>query len=88
MTFKTSILFIVIGYSFTSCSKISDKLLIAERIMETKPDSALLILESMHPDEYRSEPDRTLYGSLLAKAYDINDKLLSNDNYLKYFSSH
>jgi len=69
-----------------------DELKTAERLMETEPDSALHILQRMSPDNYKSAPDRALYGLLLIRALDKNMLPLQPDSLLdfstKYYLTH
>ncbi|MDE6417379.1 MAG: hypothetical protein K2K68_10200 [Duncaniella sp.] len=54
---------------FGSCSRhdYDDRLLRAESIIFDSPDSSLLILESISPDELNRESDRALYALLLTE---------------------
>lgn len=67
--------------AFLSCSRHEcRRLLDAERLMESHPDSALSILESISSSSLKSEQDQALYGLLLTQALDKNHRSLSNDS--------
>ena len=66
------------------CSFSPNEIKLAERIMETSPDSALHILKRVQPDKYLSNSDRALYGLLLFQALDKNSKPLQPDSVINY----
>jgi tetratricopeptide (TPR) repeat protein len=84
------LLFIFIG--FVGCSILPDELKRAESLIETAPDSALIILKHLSPDKYKSDADRALYGLLMIKALDKKMLPLKPvsllDNSLAYYQSH
>jgi len=63
---------ILLLLSLVGCSRTSDELLRAERLMESAPDTSLQILQQISPDNYISNSDRALYGLLLFQALDKN----------------
>jgi tetratricopeptide (TPR) repeat protein len=75
----------------TSCSLVPNELKLAEQLLETKPDSALHILQKLPPNHYSSESSRALYGLLLFQALDKNRLPLKPDSLInfsiKYYSS-
>lgn len=67
--------------AFLSCSHHEgQRLLDAEQLMESHPDSALSILESISFSSLKSEQDQALYGLLLTQALDKNHLSLTNDS--------
>ncbi len=66
------------------CSVVPNKLKTAEEIMEVHPDSALHILQQIHPDKILNESNRALYGLLLYQALDKNDKKLQSDSLIDF----
>jgi tetratricopeptide (TPR) repeat protein len=64
---------------------------IAERIMETHPDSALNILQHLKQNNYNTSPNRALYGLLLFHALERCDKQMQPDSLIdfsiKYYKS-
>lgn len=86
-----SLLYVSIGYIVLSailfsCSSPSAKnplLLRADSLMETKPDSALTILESISSPEKLSGADRAFYALLFTQAKHKNAIPLENDSLIK-----
>lgn len=64
----------------------------AEKIMEDKPDSALLLLEKMQPIDNVSDRERAIYFLLLTQAQDKNYITHTTDSLIQiaanYFESH
>lgn len=56
------------------CSIEPNELKTVERIMDAHPDSALKVLQHLKPENYRSDPDRALYGLLMFQALEKNNK--------------
>ena len=66
------------------CTQIPSELKLAQEMLETKPDSALHILQKMTPNDYKSESSRALYGLLLFQALDRNNQTLQPDSVLDF----
>ena len=84
MNYKYPIVILLLYLLLAGCSRTSNDLKIAERMMETNPDSALLILKRMKPDQYKTEPNRALYGLLLFQGLEIKDKPFPPDSIVDY----
>lgn len=77
---------ILMSVSISSCSSPSVKnplLLCADSLMETHPDSALSILESITYPQKMPRADRALYALLLTQAKHKNYIALENDSLIK-----
>lgn len=77
---------IFMSVSLSSCSSPSVKnqlLLCADSLMETYPDSALSILESITYPQKMPRADRALYALLLTQARHKNDIALEDDSLIK-----
>lgn len=61
------------AFGLTGCSDTPNELKTVEQIIENHPDSALHILQKLHPEKYSTYANRALYGLLLFKALDKND---------------
>ncbi len=79
-----SILFIILVFCVFSCSLVPNELKIAEELIETRPDSALSILQDLSPEKYASDENRALYEMLLVSALDKNMLPLQPDSLLDY----
>jgi len=66
------------------CSFQPSEMKIAEQVMETAPDSALHLLQSMHIDHSMSSADRALYGLLYFQALDKNRLPLTPDSLINF----
>lgn len=55
----------------------------ADSLMNTRPDSALHLLESLSVEELRDEADRAFYALLLTQARDKNEILQTDDSLIK-----
>jgi tetratricopeptide (TPR) repeat protein len=66
------------------CSFQPSEMKIAEQVMETAPDSALHLLQSMHIDHSMSSADRALYGLLYFQALDNNKLPLKPDSLINF----
>ena len=75
---------LIICLSFASCSFTPNELKIAEQVMEAHPDSALHILQKLHPEKYSSNANKALYGILLFKALDKNYMSLQPDSLIDF----
>lgn len=85
-----SFLFIGIGsvllsvFMFSCSSSVKNPLLLcADTLMETRPDSALIVLESISSPEKLSRADRAFYALLLTQAKHKNYITLDNDSLIK-----
>jgi tetratricopeptide (TPR) repeat protein len=70
--------------SMSACSLVPDELKTAEQLIETSPDSALHILQSLSPKKYKSPSNRALYGLLMIRTLDKNLLPLKPDSLLDY----
>ena len=68
----------------TGCSLTNNDLKIAERLLETAPDSALIKLQRIQPITSLSDADRALYGILLFQALDKNNQTLQPDSTINF----
>lgn len=71
---------------FSSCSLYDSKNILdyVDSISETKPDSALILLESIEAPESLSEKDYARYGLLLVKAHKLNKISIAADEFITY----
>lgn len=69
---------------FTGCSFTTNDLKIAEQLLETAPDSALMMLQRIQPTTSLREADRALYGILLFQALDKNNQTLQPDSTINF----
>lgn len=69
---------------FTGCSFTTNDLKIAEQLLETAPDSALMMLQRIQPITSFSDSDRALYGILLFQALDKNNQTLQPDSTINF----
>ncbi len=67
-----------------SCSLMPNEMKTAQKIMDSNPDSALHILQHMHPNLSLPDADRALYGILLFQALDKNEKPLQPDSAINF----
>jgi len=84
MNFRLLIFFSCLCYFFSCCSVIPNELKTAEQLVDSRPDSALKILQLIHPQNIKSESSRALYGLLLFQALDNNSKPLKPDSLLNF----
>ena len=91
MHFKISILFFIFICFSSGCTRVPDQLKIAERMMDTNPDSVLIILNHLKKPDYQTSPDRALIGLLLFNALERSDKKIQPvsviDYSIEYFKS-
>ena len=73
-----------------SCSRYSPKDILDEvgMIVEIKPDSALILLESIEFPESLSQEDYARYGLLLIKAHKLNKISITDDAFITYIISY
>lgn len=70
---------------FCGCRHSIDPVLAkADSQMEEHPDSALMILEKIDPQELTRDEDKALYGLLYTQAHDKNHQVLENDSVIGY----
>lgn len=74
------------SWIFFSCSPYNteDILNRVEAIVETRPDSALLLLESIESPEALSEENYAHYGLLLVKTHKLNKISITDDSFITY----
>ncbi|ADQ80043.1 hypothetical protein Palpr_1904 [Paludibacter propionicigenes WB4] len=85
MKHKINLLLPFICFFLISCSSTpSPELKIAERLIESNPDSALKILQNIEPQSIKSDYNRALYGLLKIEAIDNNHILLTPDSALDF----
>lgn len=78
-----SVLLSVFMFSCSSSSVKNPLLLCADTLMETRPDSALTILESISSPQKLSSADRAFYALLLTQARHKNYITLDDDSLIK-----
>ena len=88
-----NILLIAFLSAFTvACTVVPEEMNIADRLMETLPDSSLHILQHLSPRYLTSESNRAFYGLLLVRALDKNRLPLKPDTLLdfsvRYYTMH
>ena len=85
MRFKINLLLPLLCLCFfIGCSFTPSELKIAEQIIDSKPDSALRILQNIKSENITSSPNRALYGLLMFQALDNCDKPLRPDSILNF----
>lgn len=78
-------LFPFICLSLLGCSLLPSEIKIAEKMMESAPDSALNILRQVHTDDHlMPDADKALYGLLLFQALDKNKLTLKPDSAINF----
>ncbi len=84
-------IFSFICICFVGCSLLPNELKVAEEMMETSPDSALMVLKMLSPIQLINPADKALYALLLSQAYDKTDSLLTSDSLIsiatKYYDA-
>ena len=84
MSLKICIFLPLFCLIFIGCSFTPNELKVAERIMESNPDSALHILQHINPQKYKSDSHKALYGLLLFQALENNEMTLQPDSLLNF----
>jgi tetratricopeptide (TPR) repeat protein len=84
MHLKLSITIALICSLLVGCSLMPNELKLAERVIETSPDSALHILQRMKSERLMSDGDRALYGLLLFQALDKKNLPLKPDSLIDF----
>jgi len=77
-------IFLFLGIILLGCSAQPQELKTAESLIETAPDSALHILQSMSSYKYTWGANRALYGLLMIQALDRKHLPLKPDDLLEY----
>ena len=84
-------IFSFICICFVGCSLLPNELKVAEEIMETSPDSALMVLKMLSPIQLINPADKALYALLLSQAYDKTDSVVTSDSLIsiatKYYDA-
>jgi hypothetical protein len=84
MRYKLHLFFIIFCYILASCSFSPNELKLAEKIMDTSPDSALHLLQKMRSVQTMSDANRAMYGLLYFRALDKSSKPLQPDSLLQF----
>ena len=85
---KPYIICFLLSVYLVSCSLMPNEMRTAQRIMDSNPDSALHILQRMHPNRSFLDADRALYGILLFQALDKSNKTLQPDSAINFSVSY
>ena len=73
---------------FSACSHLPNELKTAEKLLEDKPDSALLILKQISPEKYSSAEAKALYNLLYIRVLDKKHLPLKPDSLLDFSISY
>jgi len=84
MNYKINLFLPFICILLFSCSITPSELKVAEQLIESKPDSALKILQRIKPQNIKSDYNRALYGLLKIEALDNNYIPLTPDSALDF----
>jgi len=84
MQFKYRIFIPYIFLFLVGCSLLPNKMKTAEQLMETSPDSALLLLRQIKPNQTLSSADQASYGLLLFEALDKKYLPLKPDSAINF----
>jgi len=88
MNYKHLFLYFLICYWLVGCTSVPTEMVVAERIVETHPDSALNILQKLKPEKYQSNSNRALFGLLLFHALEKTDKKMQPDSVINFSISY
>ena len=88
MSTRFNYFFLLICLLLAACSFVPDELKIADQLIESKPDSALKILQNIKSQNLNSDSNRALYGLLMFHALDNNSKPLQPDSLLDFSTSY
>ncbi|MDD3321191.1 MAG: tetratricopeptide repeat protein [Paludibacter sp.] len=77
-------LHILLIFLFAGCKNIPSNLSVAEELLKTKPDSALKLLQNIHPESLKNESNKALYGLLLYKAFEKNNEIINSDSLINF----
>ncbi len=72
----------------SACNQTPKELKQAEQLMETRPDSALSVLQKINPINLKSPSHRSLYGLLYFEALDKENKPLEPDSLIDFSINH
>ncbi len=84
MKFNPRIFIPFIGLCFVGCSHIPSELKTAEKLMDTSPDSSLILLKQVQPNKLLTNSDQALYGLLLFQALDKTKQALEPDSVINF----
>ena len=84
MQLKLPFICVLLSVLMIGCSLMPNEMKTAQKIMDSNPDSALHILQRMHPNQSFLDADRALYGILLFQALDKSNKLLQPDSAINF----
>ena len=85
---KLSVICFLLSVLLIGCSLMPNEMKTAQKIMDSNPDSALHILQRMHPNQSFLNADRALYGILLFQALDKSNKTLQPDSAINFSVSY
>jgi len=74
----------LICLSLASCSFVPNEMKTAEQLLESRPDSALSILQNIKQQNIKFDSNRALYGLLMFQALDKNNKTLTPDSLINF----
>ncbi|MEI6596302.1 MAG: tetratricopeptide repeat protein [Bacteroidota bacterium] len=84
MKLKVCFLNFLLSFMLIGCSLMPNEMKTAQKILDSNPDSALHILQQMHPNQSFLNADRALYGILLFQALDKSGKTLQPDSVINF----
>ena len=84
MQFRVFFLNLILSFVLVGCSLMPNEMKTAQKVMDSNPDSALHILQRMHPNQSFLDADRALYGILLFQALDKSNKPLQPDSAINF----
>ncbi len=84
MHLKLLVICFLLSVFLIGCSLMPNEMKTAQKIMDSNPDSALHILQRMHPNQSFLDADRALYGILLFQALDKSNKPLQPDSAINF----
>ena len=84
MHLKLPVICFLLSVFLIGCSLMPNEMKTAQKIMDSNPDSALHILQRMHPNQSFLDADRALYGILLFQALDKSNKPLQPDSAINF----
>ena len=84
MRYYFRIFILLFCWWMVGCSLLPNEMKIAERVLETNPDSALYILQHLHPNQNMTDADQALYGLLLFQALDKNKLTLKPVSFIDF----
>jgi tetratricopeptide (TPR) repeat protein len=84
MRLKLHFIIIIFSFILASCSLSPNELKLAEKIMDTSPDSALHLLQKMQSVHSMSDASRAMYGLLYFQALEKSSKPLQPDSLIQF----